>query len=420
MPADAAERALSALGGCVLLGIAFATCPRALRGRVNLRTCGGGLCLLLALAVLLLKTPLRLAFAWANAGVNRMLSFSNEGAAFVFGSLVRDTKSFGFVFAFQVLPSIIFFAAFMALLYQVGLMPWIIRKLGRALARSLHTSGAESFSTVSDIFVGQTEAPLVIRPYLAGLTQSELMACMTAGFATTGGGVLAAYVLMLRDLVPDIAGHLLACSVMCAPASLVIAKLMLPESEAPATLGDTPAEPPAQASGLLDAVASGTSEGLKLAANVGAMMISFLALTALLNYGLGALGRALFARELSLELLLSYAFAPLAWLMGVSWDDIPKVAMLLGQKTVLNEFVAYSNMSEALAKDPAWLSERSRVVTAYALCGFANFGSVGVQIGGYGSLAPERRADLARIAPRAMVGGLLTTCLVACVAGVLL
>jgi concentrative nucleoside transporter, CNT family len=420
MPADLAERALSALGSVVLLGVALACCPRALRASVNWRTIGGGLLLLFALAALLLKTPLRLLFAWANAAVNRMLSFSNEGAAFVFGSLVRDTKSFGFVFAFQVLPSIVFFAAFMAVLYQIGLMPWIIKKLGRALASTLRTSGAESFSTVSDIFVGQTEAPLVIRPYLLGLTQSELMACMTAGFATTGGGVLAAYVLMLRDLVPDIAGHLLTCSVMCAPASLVIAKLMLPESETPETLGQTPIEIPKQATGLLDAVVSGTSDGLRLAANVGAMMISFLALTALLNYALGALGRALGAGELSLQLILSYVFAPLAWLMGVAWEDVPKVAMLLGEKTVLNEFVAYSSMSEALARDPAWLGERSRVVAAYALCGFANFGSVGVQIGGYGSLAPTRRPDLARLAPRAMLGGLLTTCLVACVAGILL
>jgi CNT family concentrative nucleoside transporter len=420
MPAELLERALSALGSCVLLGVAFACCPRALRRSVNWRTVGGGLLLLFGLAALLLKTHVRLLFAWANAAVNRMLSFSNEGAAFVFGSLVRDTKSFGFVFAFQVLPSIVFFAAFMAVLYQIGLMPWIIQKLGRALSGTLRTSGAESFSTVSDIFVGQTEAPLVIRPYLLGLTQSELMACMTAGFATTGGGVLAAYVLMLRDLVPDIAGHLLTCSVMCAPASLVIAKLMLPESETPETLGEVPIEIPKQASGLLDAVVSGTSEGLRLAANVGAMMISFLALTALLNYGLGALGQVLGARALSLQLILSYVFAPLAWLMGVAWEDVPKVAMLLGEKTVLNEFVAYSSMSEALQQDPTWLSERSRVVAAYALCGFANFGSVGVQIGGYGSLAPARRPDLARLAPRAMLGGLITTCLVACVAGILL
>ena len=416
---DLLARGVSTLGVLVLLGVAFAMCPARLRGSVNKRTVGGGLLLLLGFALLVLKTPVRNLFVWANAAVNRMLSFSAEGAGFVFGPLVQDTKTFGFVFAFQVLPTIIFFAAFMALLYQLGIMPWVIRALGRLLSRWLGTSGAESFSTVSDIFVGQTEAPLVIRPYLAGLTESELMACMVAGFATTGGGVLAAYVIMLKDFVPDIAGHLLACSVMCAPASLVIAKLMLPESGQPETLGETPVMPESEASGLLDAVATGTTDGLKLAVNVGAMMIAFLALTAMLNYGLGLIG-GLFGQPLSLERVLAIVFTPLAFLIGVSWEDVPKVAMLLGQKTVLNEFVAYSSMSKALVEDPAWLSERSRVLASYALCGFANFGSIGVQIGGYGSLAPERRADLARLGPRAMVGGLITTCLVACVAGVVL
>jgi CNT family concentrative nucleoside transporter len=414
------ERCTSALGVVVLLAVAFALCPRALRKHVDRRTVGGGLVLLWLFALLVLKTPLRGAFAWANAAVGRMIGFSNEGAAFVFGSLVRDTKSFGFVFAFQVLPSIIFFAALMSALYHLGVMPFLVRKLGGLLARTLHTSGAESFSTVSDIFVGQTEAPLVIRPYLAKLTESELMACMVAGFATTGGGVLAAYVLMLERQVPDIAGHLIACSVMCAPAALVVAKLMRPESDTPETLGATPSTAASEAGGLVDAIATGTTEGLKLAANVGAMMISFLALTALLNYGLQYLGEALLSRPLSLEGILGVLFAPLAFLMGIPSEDVSKVASLLGQKTVMNEFVAYSSMSEALARDPAWLSERSRVIVAYALCGFANFGSIGVQIGGYGALAPERRTDLARLGPRAMLGGLLTTCLVACVAGVLL
>jgi CNT family concentrative nucleoside transporter len=414
------ERALSALGALALLGISFALCPRALRGQVNRRTVGGGLAILLVFALLVLKTPLRLVFAWANAGVSRMISFSNEGAAFVFGSLVRDTKTFGFVFAFQVLPSIIFFAALMAVLYQIGVMPFIIRKAGVLLSRSLGTSGAESFSTVSDIFVGQTEAPLVIRPYIAGLTDSELMACMVAGFATTGGGVLAAYVLMLQELVPDIAGHLIACSVMCAPASLVVAKLMLPESGTPETLGTTPIDPPREANGIVEAIAIGTSDGLKLAANVGAMMIAFLGLTALANYLLGVLGSAVLGHALSLEGVLGWLFAPLALLMGIGWDDVLKVGSLLGQKTVLNEFVAYSSLSESLGRDPAFLSERSRVIVAYALCGFANFGSIGVQIGGYSSLSPSRRGDLARLGPRAMLGGLISTCLVACVAGILL
>jgi CNT family concentrative nucleoside transporter len=299
-------------------------------------------------------------------------------------------------------------------------MPFAVRILGRLIARTLGTSGAESFSTVADIFVGQTEAPLVIRPYVATLTVSELMACMTAGFATTAGGVLAAYVLMLRELVPGIAGHLIACSVMSAPASLVVAKLMLPESETPRTLGSTPEAPARAAGGLLDAITIGTLDGLRLAVNVGAMLISFIALTKLFDFGIGWLGSVLLHTPLSLERILSWLFSPLAWLMGVPSQDVSKVAGLLGEKTVLNEFVAYSRMAEALGRDPTWLTERGRLLASYALCGFANLGSIGIQIGGYGGLAPERRTDIARLAPRAMIGGLLTTCLVACVAGILL
>jgi CNT family concentrative nucleoside transporter len=244
------------------------------------------------------------------------------------------------------------------------------------------------------------------------------MACMTAGFATTAGGVLAAYVMMLKPFVPGIAGHLIACSVMSAPASLVMAKLMLPEAEAPLTLGATPDEAPRTSVNLLDAAATGTIDGLRLAANVGAMLISFVALTALVDFCLSALGDLLHVR-LGLERIFGVLFWPLAWLMGVPAQDVAKVGALLGQKTVLNEFVAYSNMAQALAKDPNWLSERSRMIASYALCGFANFGSIGIQIGGYGGLAPERRADLARLGPRAMLAGLLTTCLVACIAGML-
>jgi CNT family concentrative nucleoside transporter len=348
------------------------------------------------------------------------LAFSEQGATFVFGPLA-DSQKLGFVFAFQVLPSVVFFAALMSLLYYVGFMPWLVRRGGRFLMRWLGTSGPESFSTVADVFVGQTEAPLVIRPYVARLTDSELMACMTAGFATTSGSVLAAYVAMLRDKVPDIAGHLIACSVMSAPASLVIAKLMLPESLQPSAAREAEhAElaQPERASGLLDALTAGTSDGLRLAVNVGAMLISFLALSALVNAGLAWLG-SLLHQSWSLERLFGVLFAPLAWLLGVSAADVPKVASLLGQKTVLNEFVAYTSLSRALSDDPAWISARSRIIVSYALCGFANFGSIGIQIGGYASLAPERRADFARIAPRAMLGGLLATCLVSCVAGLL-
>lgn len=412
-------RLTSLLGLFAILALAFLACPSARRSQINLRTIVGGLLLLAVSAGLVLRTPLRQVFLWANGAVDRMLEFSRVGATFMFGALATDSGSIGFVFAFQVLPTIVFFSAFMSLAYYLGVMPFVVRSLSRLLSRLLGVSGVESLSTAADIFVGQTEAPLVIRPYLSSLTMSELMACMTAGFATTAGGVMAAYVLMLKGKVPDIAGHLIACSVLAAPASLVIAKLMLPETEPSRVVDPSRLALPQPASGLLDAITVGTTDGLKLAANVGAMIIAFLALTALLNYVLGALGSALFGVGLTLEQLLGYLFWPLAYLLGVSPEDVTKVASLLGQKTVMNEFVAYSTLSESLVRDPAWISERSRVIVSYALCGFANFGSIGIQIGGYASLAPERRADLAALGPRAMLGGLLATCLVACVAGVL-
>jgi CNT family concentrative nucleoside transporter len=414
------ERLVSLLGVAVMLGLAWLFCPRDRRGHVSFRTVGWGLVLLFGFAVLVLKTPVYRAFGVVNAGVEGLLFFSREGAKFVFGNLVADTRSFGFIFAFQVLPTILFFAALMAVLYHLRVMPFVIRHLARLIARFLGTSGAETFSTVADIFVGQTEAPLAIRPYLPKLTSSELMACMVAGFATTAGGVLAAYVAMLHELVPGIAGHLVACSVMSAPASLVIAKLMLPETETPETLGDVPREAASTSVNVLDALTAGTLDGVRLAVNVAALLIVFLALMALFNAGLGWLGAHLFGVELSFEKLLGWAFAPLAWVMGVPSADVLTVGSLLGQKTVLNEFVAYTTMAQNLQKDPAWLSERGRLIAAYALCGFANFGSIGIQIGGYGGLAPSRRADLSRLALRAMIGGLLATCMVACVAGVLL
>jgi len=414
------ERLVSLLGVAVMLGLAWLFCPRARRRHVSFRTVGWGLVLLFGFAVIVLKTPVYRAFGVVNTGVEGLLRFSREGASFVFGNLVSDTRSFGFIFAFQVLPTILFFAALMAVLYHLRVMPFVIRHLARLISRFLGTSGAETFSTVADIFVGQTEAPLAIRPYLPKLTSSELMACMVAGFATTAGGVLAAYVAMLHELVPGIAGHLVACSVMSAPASLVVAKLMLPETETPETLGDVPREAESASVNVLDALTAGTLDGVRLAVNVAALLIVFLALMALFNAGLGWFGEHLFGVKLSFEKLLGWAFAPLAWVMGVPSADVLAVGSLLGQKTVLNEFVAYTTMAQNLQKDPAWLSERGRLIAAYALCGFANFGSIGIQIGGYGGLAPSRRADLSRLALRAMIGGLLATCMVACVAGVLL
>jgi CNT family concentrative nucleoside transporter len=412
------ERLVSAAGALCMLALAFAFCPRDRRQSVNPKTIGIGIVVLAGIAVLVLRSPVRGLFSLANTAVERLLGFSHKGAEFVFGKLT-DAHGFGFVFAVQVLPTILFFSALMSILYHYRVLPFIIERLGRALSRSLGVSGAESFSTVADVFVGQTEAPLAVRPYLERMTLSELHACMVAGFATTAGGVLAAYVVMLGGAVPGIAGHLIACSVMSAPASLVVSKLMLPEIDTPETGGRLKVEIPRTTANVLDAIAAGASDGIKLAVNVGAMLIVFLAFTALVNAVLGWAG-SLFGVSLSLELLLGWIFSPLAFLLGVPSDDVTKIGSLLGQKTVLNEFVAYSRMSDMLASDPAWLSERGRLLATYALCGFANFGSIGVQIGGYSSLAPSRRQDLARLSLRAMLGGLLATNLVACVAGVLL
>ena len=413
------ERAVSAFGMLVMMSLAFALCPSDRRRLVKLRTVGGGLLMLIAFALVVLRTPANRLFLLANDGVDRLLAFSRDGAGFVFGRLATDPQSFGMIFAFQVLPTILFFSALMSLLYHLRVMPFVIESMGRFLSRVLGTSGAETFSTVADVFVGQTEAPLVIKPYLAKMSVSELNACMVAGFATTAGGVLAAYVAMLGSSVPGIAGHLIACSVMSAPASLVIAKLMLPEAANVDATREASVNIPSASENVLDALAQGTSDGIRLAVNVGGMLIVFLAMTAMLNAALSYFG-GLVGHPLSLELILGWAFSPLAWVMGVPSSDVTKVAQLLGQKTVLNEFVAYSHMAEMLARDPHWLSERGRVITAYALCGFANFGSIGIQIGGYSGLAPERRADISRLAFRAMLGGLLATCLVACVAGVML
>lgn len=403
-----------------MMGIAFAMCPADRRRLVKWKTIAIGLLLVLLFAVIVLKTPAKIGFEYANTAVDNLLLFTKQGAVFVFGSLSDDKAPTGLIFAFQILTTIIFFAALMSVLYYIRVMPFIVKYMGRGLSKFMGTSGAESFSTVADIFVGQTEAPLVIRPYVETLTLSELNACMTAGFATTAGGVLAAYVGMLNKYVPGIAGHLIACSVMCAPASIVIAKLILPENEQSVTAGNTQIEIPKSATNLFDAIAAGTTDGLKLALNVGAMLLAFIALTAMLNAGLEWIGKDIFNTHLSLERILGWAFAPIAWVMGVPSHDVQTVGTLLGQKTVLTEFVAYSNMSSELAKNPEFLTHRGRLIASYALCGFANFGSIGIQIGGYSGLAESRRGDISRLALRAMIGGALTTCLVACVAGAIL
>ncbi len=410
----------SALGVLIIMAVAYAICPGAKRRHVNWRTVGGGLVLLIFAAVIVLKTPARIIFAWANTGIDDLIGFADHGAEFVFGSLAQPAKAAGFVFAFKILPTILFFAALTSLLYYLRIMPFIVRSMGRFLSRLLGTSGAESFSTVADIFVGQTEAPLVIKPYIGLLTMSELNACMVAGFATTAGGVLAAYVSMLKDYVPDIGGHLIACSVMCAPASLVIAKLVLPETEVQKTAGASQIEIPRSEDNLLGSLAAGTTDGTRLAVNVGAMLVVFVALTWMLDAGIGWIGSSVLHTTLSLELILGWIFSPLAWAIGVPMEDVHKVGGLLGSKTVFTELYAYTHMSEMLKADPQWLTERGKLLASYALCGFANLASIGIQIGGYSALAPERRTDLTKLAFRAMIAGMLATCLVACVTGIFL
>jgi CNT family concentrative nucleoside transporter len=317
-------------------------------------------------------------------------------------------------FAFGVLPTIVFFAALMSMLYHLGVMQRVVKFFAWIMQKSLGTSGAESLSAAANIFVGQTEAPLVIRPYVGAMTASELMAVMVGGFATIAGGVLAAYVSFGID-----AGHLVTASVISAPAALLIAKVMQPETEQPKTMGHVTIEVEKKDANLIGAAASGAADGMKLALNVAAMLIAFLALIAMLNGVIGWTG-SLFGQDWTLENALSYIFWPLAWLMGIPSNDCFTAAELLGTKMVANEFVAYLNLGGMMKADPESLSPRTVTILTYALCGFANFGSIGIQLGGIGGIAPERRGDLARLGLRAMLGGTLAAFMTACVAGILI
>ncbi|MCA9600700.1 MAG: NupC/NupG family nucleoside CNT transporter, partial [Myxococcales bacterium] len=328
----------------------------------------------------------------------------------------------------NVLPTIVFFSSLMAVMYHLGVMQKLVQGIAFVMQKTMRTSGAETLSCAANIFVGQTEAPLVIRPYVDRMTQSELMAVMTAGFATVAGGVMAAYVGMLREQFPDIAGHLLAASVMSAPAALVIAKIMVPETEESETAGKAHFEVKKIDANVIDAAARGAGEGLQLALNVGAMLLAFIALVALANFLIGTptyvynwwnhLEGANAAAPITLEKILGYLFWPVAFAMGVPPHECGAVGVFLGEKTVLNEFVAYAHLAKSLT-DGAALSHRAVVITTYALCGFANFSSIAIQLGGIGSIAPMRRGDLARIGLRAMVAGIMAACMTGAVAGLL-
>ncbi|OHE86282.1 MAG: Na+ dependent nucleoside transporter domain-containing protein, partial [Lysobacterales bacterium RIFOXYD1_FULL_69_11] len=337
---------------------------------------------------------------------------------------------FGFVFAFQVLPTIIFFASFMSVLYHLGVMQKIVQGMAWVITKVMRVSGAETLSVCANAFIGQTESPLVVRPYIAKMTESELLTLMVGGMATIAGGVLGAYVMLLGGGDPAqqafYAKHLITASIMAAPATLVIAKILVPETREPLTLGTVRMDVEKTTTNVIDAAAAGAGDGLKLALNVGAMLLAFIALIALLNAPLVWLGEvtgleAALGRPTDLSSLLGYLLSPLAWAIGVPWQDANTVGGLIGTKVVLNEFVAYVQLGEILrgGVDGVTLTDQGRLIATYALCGFANFSSIAIQIGGIGGLAPERRADLARFGLRAVLGGSIATLMTATIAGVL-
>jgi concentrative nucleoside transporter, CNT family len=431
-----AERATSLLGLFVFLLAAWLMSVN--RRAVRWRPVVWGLGLQFVFAVLILLTaPGRAMFEWLNTVFVELLGYTNEGASFLFGNLVRPNvpvgpadgpfgpvadvgtwANTGALFAFSVLPTIIFFSSLMTLLYYLGIMQLFVRAFAWVMQRTMGVSGAESLSAAGNIFVGQTEAPLLVKPFVKTMTQSELHAVMTGGFATVAGGVMAAYVGLLIAFFPDIAGHLIAASVMSAPAALAISKVMYPEVEEPVTRGEIKVELERTDANVIDAAARGASEGLGLALNVGAMLLAFIALLALLN-GLVGWVTGLFGTPLTIQTILGWLGAPLAWLMGTPWRDALAVGTLIGEKTALNEFVAYLHLANMLQAGEE-LSARAVVIATYALAGFANFSSIAIQIGGIGGLAPERRGDLSRLGLRAMIGGTLAAFMTACVVGILI
>lgn len=388
--------------------------------------------LILGIPILGIQGPLRFAFSAANEAIMAMIDFTLEGSRFVFGDTLLDSKKTGFIIAFQVLPTIIFMASLMAVMYQIGVMQKVIHGIAWIMQKTMKTSGAETLSNAANIFVGQTEAPILIKPFVAAMTRSELFCIMVGGMANTAGGVLAAYVGLLRDRMPDIAGHLLTASVISGPASLLIAKIIIPETEKSKTLGKIPKDvtKPIHAN-VIDAAANGAVEGLQLALNVATMLIAFIALVALVNAAFGHVGdwigfadwgKNLVPAELageagprlSMQVIMGWLFAPLAWLIGIPANEMLLAGGFLGEKTVLNEFVAYVHLSQLADK----MSDRTFVLLSYALCGFANFSSIAIQIGGLGGMAPSRRADLARLGLISVFGGTLCTLMIAAVVGV--
>lgn len=407
------ERFTGLLGIAAILAVAylFSSARRAIQSRVLF----WGLGLQFGFAFLVLKTQAGLLFQAISRGVSHMLDYAVEGSKFVFGDkLGVKTDQFGVIFAFQVLPIIIFIASFFAILYYLGVMQVFVRAMAVVMQRVMGTSGAESTNVAASIFMGQTEAPLTIRPFLADMTQSELFTVMASGMAHVSGAVMAAYVLIAGVEIR----HLLTAVIMTAPATLMLAKMLMPEVGKPVTAGGVKIEVANDAVNVIDAAARGAADGLQLALNVGGMLIAFIGLIALVNGILGGIHGVHGFGWLpdSLQGILGRVFAPVAWLLGVKWNDCATVGNLLGTRLILNEFVAYVNLGTIRST----LDPRSFVIATYALCGFANLSSVAIQVGGIGALAPSRKSDLARLGLKAVACGTMANFMSACIAGMLL
>src|SRR5579862_2308862 len=407
------QRFTGLLGLIVIVAVAFlfSNNRRAIRPRIIY----WGLGLQFSFAFLVLKTPIAEWFKKLSSGVNSMLGYAIEGSKFVFGDkLGAPNDQFGTVFAFQVLPIVIFIASFFAILYYLGVMQVFVRAMASVMQRVMGTSGAETTSVAASIYMGQTEAPLTIKPFLAGLTESELFTIMTSGMAHVSGSVMAAYVMVAHVSIT----HLLTAVIMTAPATIMLSKIFVPETEKPATAGTVEIKVEKTAVNVIDAAAQGAHDGLFLALNVGGMLIAFLALIAMCNgilgwvHGLPLMGWL----PPSLEKIFGVVFAPIAWVMGVPWKDASTIGDLLGTRLVLNEFVAFLKLGPMKAT----LDPRSFIIATYALCGFANFSSIAIQIGGIGALAPSRKSDLARFGLRAVAAGSMANFMSACIAGMLL
>ena len=400
------------IGILSLLMIAYALSNN--RKAIKFETIFWGLGLQAFFGIIILKIPfIKSQFFFVDKVFKTLISFSDKGSDFLFSSFVPGIGYHEAMinFAFRALPVVIFFSSLISIAYHFGIIQIVVKLVAKLMEKSMKTSGAETLSISANIFVGQTEAPILIRPYIKNMTTSELMAIMTGGFATVAGSVLALYVLWLEK-IPGIAGHMLAASIMSAPASLVIAKLIYPETGKTNSLDELDLHIEKNTTNAMDALGNGATQGLKLAANIGAMLIAFISILSMINFTLEHF------LNINLQEILGMIFSPLAWTMGIPWKEANIVGRLMGEKIVLTELIAYGSLGDLINNN--LISERSAIISSYALCGFANFGSIGIQLGGIGAMAPEKRNILSKIVLKAMVGGALASWLTATIAGILI